>query len=202
MDSHFLAGDVALAAALSQSHDRPHAAFAALHAAAERLVGARLFTVLAFDFPHNRARRPYSSDEEIYPTGAGDPIGTTIWEHTLIEKRQPLVLNSPSAMATLLPNVEQLVRLGCEAMLNLPVVMAGQTLGALNMLHENGRYTRRAHRGGCMALAPAAAAILLWMQRHPRTEPCRPRRSALRPTSEALSRTSWCSRPIRQRASL
>jgi hypothetical protein len=164
MDSHFAAGDIALATALSQSQNQPQAAFAALHAAAERLVGARLFTVLAFDFPHNRARRPYSSDEEIYPTGAGDPIGTTIWEHTLIEKREPLVLNSPAAMATLLPNVEQLVRLGCAAMLNLPVVMAGQTLGALNMLHDNGRYTAERIEAA-MTLAPAAAAILLWMQR-------------------------------------
>src|ERR1700744_3931275 len=102
MDNHFSAGDIAPAPALSQPHNQPHTAFAGLHAAAERLAGARLFTVLAFDFDRGQARRPYSSDEAIYPVGAGDPIGSTFWEETLIEKRQPLVLNSPAAMATLL----------------------------------------------------------------------------------------------------
>ena len=164
MDELKKTDQIALAAAIAEPQHQPQTAFATLGNLADTLVGARMFTVLAFDFPRQVARRLYSTDEAIYPTGVEDPLMDTIWERTLVGERRPLVLNDPTALATLLPNTAELVALGCEAMLNLPVVVAGQTIGALNMLHESGRYTperiEAAH-----ALLPGAAAMLLWAQK-------------------------------------
>jgi hypothetical protein len=160
MDRLHTANHLALAAAMAEPTNQPGASFAALHALAEVLVGARMFTVLAFDFPRNFARRLYSTQEAIYPVGVDDPIADTIWEQTLIGRRQPLVLNDRAALATLLPNTEELAALGCDAMLNQPVVVAGQTIGALNMLHQAGHYTPE-RVAAAQALSPAAAAILL-----------------------------------------
>ena len=154
---------LALAEAIALA-DQPQAGFAALHLLAEAVVGAKMFTVLAFDFPNNVMVRLYSTNEAIYPTNAADPITDSIWERTLIGERRPLVLNDPEAMATLLPNVPELVDLGCEAMLNLPVVIAGKTIGAVNMLAETGRYTAERVESA-KALAPAAAALILWWGR-------------------------------------
>lgn len=152
----------AFAAALASAEGQPQKSFDALYALADATVGAKMFTVLVFDFPNGIARRVYSSIESIYPTGVTDPIGDTIWEKTLIGDKQPLVLNDPKAMATLLPNVDELTAHGFAAMLNVPVVVAGQPLAALNMLAESGHYTPERIEAA-KALGPAAAAILLSM---------------------------------------
>jgi len=148
------------AAALASAEGQPQKSFDALYALADATVGAKMFTVLVFDFPNGIARRVYSSIESIYPTGVTDPIGDTIWEKTLIGDKRPLVLNDPEAMATLLPNVDELTSHGFAAMLNVPVVVAGQPLAALNMLAESGHYTPERIEAA-KALGPAAAAILL-----------------------------------------
>ena len=152
-----------LAAVLAATDGAPAEAFAALHGIAEALVGARMFTVLRFDLGKRIATRLYSTHEAVYPTGVDDPLGDTIWERTLIEERRPLVLNDPQAMSTLLPNVPELLALGCGSMLNLPVVVRGKPLAALNLLHDTGRYTPE-RVAAATDLAPAAAAILMWMQ--------------------------------------
>ena len=154
---------LAFARALAAPAGQPAASFAALRRLADELVGARLFTVLAFDLPARLMWRRFSTDEALYPIDVADPIGDTIWERTLIGARQPLVLNSPEAMATLLPNVPELVERGCAAMLNLPVVVAGEALGAVNLLAEAGRYTPD-RVDAARELVPAAAAILCWIR--------------------------------------
>ena len=150
----------AVANALAAAAPQPETTFEALRRYADELVGARMFTVLVFDFPRHVMRRLYSTNTDIYPVGADDPITETVWERTLIGERLPLVLNSPEAMATLLPNVPELVALGCEAMLNLPIVVAGRSLGAINMLDRNGTYTADRVEAA-KVLVPAAAAIVL-----------------------------------------
>ena len=154
---------IELAAALATAEDQPRVSFEALRGLAETEVGARMFTVLAFDFVRQVMVRRYSTHPDVYPVDVSDPITDTVWERTLIGERKPLVLNDPQAMATLLPNVPELAALGCEAMLNLPIVVAGQSIGALNLLSASGHYTP-SRIEAATALVPAAAAILLWMQ--------------------------------------
>lgn len=150
----------AVANALAAPGLQPHTTFEALRHYADALVGAKMFTILVFNFAQKNMRRLYSTNTEIYPVGVDDPMTDSIWEKTLIGDRRPLVLNSPEAMATLLPNVPELVALGCEAMLNLPIVVAGRSLGAINILDADGTYTpERVERA--KALVPAAAAIVL-----------------------------------------
>jgi hypothetical protein len=151
----------AFAASLAQPQNQPEAGFAALHAFADALVGAKIFTVLAFDFGRQEVKRLHTSDPVLYPAGATDKLYDTIWERTLIGEKKPLVLNDHAALSTLLPEVDKLRAKGAGAMLNLPVVIGGEVLGALNMLHDSGRYTSE-RVGEAEALVPGAAALLLW----------------------------------------
>lgn len=148
------------AAALAQPQNQPQAGFAALSAYADALVGAKIFTVLGFDLARQQVTRLYTSDAGLYPADATDKLYDTVWERTLLGEKKPLVLNDYEALASLLPEAGKLRALGAEAMLNLPVVVAGEVLGALNMLHESGRYTAELV-AEAQALAPAAAALLL-----------------------------------------
>lgn len=148
------------AAALARPDNQPEAGFAALHAYAAALVGAKIFTVLAFDLRRQEVTRRFSSDPRLYPVGVTDKLYDTIWERTLIGEKKPLVLNDHAALASLLPEADRLKAIGAEAMLNLPVVVAGDVLGALNMLHDSGRYTP-ARVAEAQALVPGAAVLLL-----------------------------------------
>jgi GAF domain-containing protein len=163
MDKPMTAAHIAFADALAQPDGQPAAALEALHHLADELVGARMFTILVFDFPRRVAHRVYSNEQRIYPVGVDDPLGDGVWERTLTQDKKPLVLNSPEAMATLLPNTDELVGLGYGAMLNLPVIVAGTPLAAINILHDAGRYTAERVETA-KVLVPAAAAILLWTQ--------------------------------------
>jgi GAF domain-containing protein len=62
---------------------------------------------------------------------------------------------------------ETLHALGLGAMRNLPIVVGGKTIGALNMLYDGGRYTPE-NVAAAEALKPAAAAVLLLNQRKSR----------------------------------
>ena len=148
------------AAALALPQNQPGAGFSALHAYADALVGAKIFTVLAFDIERQEVKRLHSSDPDLYPAGATDRLYDTIWGRTLLGEKRPLVLNDYEALTTLLPEAATLRARGVEAMLNLPVVVAGNVLGALNMLHDSGRYAPE-RVAEAQALAPAAAALLL-----------------------------------------
>jgi len=148
------------AAALAQAESQPQAGFSALHAYADALVGAKIFTVLAFDFDRQEMRRLFTSDPVLYPAGAVDRLGDSVWERTLIGAKKPLVLNDYEALSSLLTEAAELRQKGAEAMLNLPVVVAGAVLGALNMLHDSGRYTPE-RVAQAQALVPGAAALLL-----------------------------------------
>ena len=155
---------VAFVAALARPDRQPEAAGAALHAWTDALVGAHLFTILAIDNATRTARRVYTSDDGLYPSGATDALGDSIWERTLIGEKRPLILNDAEALASLLPEAPTLIARGWGAMLNLPVVVAGDVLGTINILHESGRYTADRVEAA-QILAPAAATILLWEAR-------------------------------------
>jgi GAF domain-containing protein len=163
MSDHLLAALTKFSLALAQKNGHPRAAFSALHALADAVVGANLFTVLLLDYEQGVMRRLYSSDKVIYPEGGADPIGDTLWERTIIGEQKPLVMEDYQALRQLLPEHETLRALGLGAMLNLPIVVGGKTIGTLNMLHEDGRYTPE-RVAAAEALKPAAVTMLLLAQ--------------------------------------
>ena len=148
------------ASALAEAGGQPHRAFEALHELANQVVGTRLFTILALDHEAGFMRRLYSDNTELYPVPGADAIGDTIWEQTIIGKREPLVLNTAKALGDVLPEYPKLAALGCHSMLNLPVVVAGVSIGTLNMLHAEGHFTPECV-AKAYALTAAAATCLL-----------------------------------------
>jgi GAF domain-containing protein len=160
MSDHLLAALTRFSHVLAEKNGQPRAAFSALHALADTVLGANLFTVLLLDYEHGVMRRLYSSNPVIYPEGGADPIGDTIWERTIIGEQKPLIMEDYAALRQLLPEHETLRALGLGAMLNLPIVVGGTTIGTLNMLHDDGRYTPE-RVAAAEALKPAAAVLLL-----------------------------------------
>ena len=116
-------------------------AFKALQALTEATVGAKLFTYMTVDMQAELARRAYSSDPVNYPASGTKPLRYDSWFDIVHKQRQYFVANSIDDIAKVFPDYELIDSLGCQSVVNMPVVIGGELIGTVNMLHEAGYYT-------------------------------------------------------------
>jgi GAF domain-containing protein len=116
-------------------------AFAALQALVQATVGARLFTYMTVDMEAEVARRAYTSDPENYPTSGTKPIRYDSWFDIVHKQRQYFVANTIADIAKVFPDYELIDSLGCQSVVNMPVVIGGELVGTVNMLDVDGYYT-------------------------------------------------------------
>jgi GAF domain-containing protein len=142
------------------AEEQPRATLLALQALFRQQVGAKLFTVMTFDAATGLSQRVHSSHPNDYPVSGVKPLSVGLWSRTVIDERRIFVANSIEAIAEVFPDHELIRSLGCESVVNLPVVFAGAVIGTVNLLDAPGYYTQ-----GRIArvedLSPFAAAALL-----------------------------------------
>lgn len=152
------AADLALADALADPD--PAVALAALDALVQRRVGARLFTVMAFDATTGISRRIWTNAPEVYPVGGEKPLPQNDWTRQVIVQRRAWVANTPAEVAEMLFDHATIAALGCGAALNLPVVVADQVIGTLNLLDAAGHFTPGRLAAAHTLRLPGAAVLL------------------------------------------
>ena len=116
-------------------------AFAALQKLAEETVGVKLFTFMTVDMQAEVARRAYTSDPKNYPTSGTKPIRYDSWFDIVHKERQYFVANTIADIAKVFPDYELIDSLGCQSVVNMPVVLGGELVGTVNMLDVEGYYT-------------------------------------------------------------
>lgn len=116
-------------------------AFAALQALTEATVGAKLFTYMTVDMANEVARRAYTSDAANYPTSGTKPIRYDSWFDIVHKERRYFVANTIADIAKVFPDYELIDSLGCQSVVNMPVVLGGELVGTVNMLDVDGYYT-------------------------------------------------------------
>ena len=117
------------------------AAFAALQALVQATVGAKLFTYMTVDMEAEVARRAYTSDPQNYPTSGTKPIRYDRWFDIVHKQRQYFVANTIADIAKVFPDYGLINSLGCQSVVNMPVVIGGELVGTVNMLDVDGYYT-------------------------------------------------------------
>ena len=117
------------------------AAFSALQALVQATVGAKLFTYMTVDMAAEVARRAYTSDPENYPTSGTKPIRYDSWFDIGHTQRQYFVANTIADIAKVFPDYGLINSLGCQSVVNMPVVIGGELVGTVNMLDVDGYYT-------------------------------------------------------------
>lgn len=120
-----------------------------------------LLTILVPDNDRNCLVRIYSSDEDSYPLGDADIITQTPWFSRLLDSKEPVIANDEAAIAHWLPDFVGFREAGYGALVNLPVLVAGEVVGIVNVMARAGELT-----GACVArlqreLPTAALAIML-----------------------------------------
>jgi hypothetical protein len=149
--------DAAIAVATSED-----AAYGALHTLADALVGAKLFTVMTVDMAAGLARRAYTSDAENYPGSGTKPIHRNSWFDIVHIERRSFVANSIDDIAKVFPDYPLIDSLGCQSVVNLPVVLRDDLIATVNMLDVADHYTpERVAAIETYLSAPAKLACLL-----------------------------------------
>ncbi|QXV57560.1 GAF domain-containing protein [Amycolatopsis sp. TNS106] len=123
-------------------------------------IGVRLFTVLAW-LPERRAlRRVHSSHPVEYPVGGEKTVEVAAgWLERCITGQEPYFGPDSAAVREIFTDHELIDRLGCGAVINVPVVDGGRTLGVLNLLDAEGSYDEDSVTAA-RSLAPLAAPAL------------------------------------------
>lgn len=115
--------------------------FEALHKLVENTVGAILFTVMEVDLEAGLAIRSYTSDQENYSASGSKPIHRDDWFELVCVERQPFVANTIKDIEKVFPDFDLIWSLGCGSVVNLPIIIRGDFVGTINLLHEEHYYT-------------------------------------------------------------
>ncbi|NRB20628.1 MAG: GAF domain-containing protein [Rhodobacteraceae bacterium] len=135
-------------------------AYDALSELTKVLVGAKLFTVMTVDMATDLAQRSYTSDPQNYPTSGTKPITRNSWFSIVHDQHECFVANTIEDIAQVFPDYELIDSLGCQSVINLPIVIAGTLAATVNILHETGYYTEdRVQRTKDLLTLPSLAAL-------------------------------------------
>jgi hypothetical protein len=122
-------------------------------------VGFRLLTITAIDRSLPKpVRRLWSSHPKLYPIGGDKELASDEWTDRVMGSRQLMVCNTARDIASTYPDHDVIGSLGCESGMNLPIVLAGEVLGTLNIFNAaqwfTGERIDRAHAMLALVYAP------------------------------------------------
>ena len=132
----------AVSAALAEP-DQPGPIFRALDRALGAVVGHKLFTLLAYHPDAAESERCYTNQAAAYPVGGRKPVTPSPWMERLFRDHTPYIGRTAADIREVFFDHALIASLGCASVLNVPVVWDGQTLGTLNLLHEENWYEER-----------------------------------------------------------
>jgi len=107
---------------------------------AQSLLPARLFTITLIDLDAGQALRVYSNMPQSYPVSGRKPVTRDVWFQQVIEGHHSFVANSGAEIAAVFPDQPLIASLGCDAVVNLPVVLGGRTVATVNLLDRAQSY--------------------------------------------------------------
>ncbi|MCB1444875.1 MAG: GAF domain-containing protein [Rhizobiaceae bacterium] len=148
-------------AALEEGGGQPDRAFAALEAMTRELVGVKLFTVMTSDTRRKESERVYSNMPDAYPVSGTKPYNETHWSEITLKNKQTFVANTIGDIAKVFDDHELILSLGCESVINVPIIVDGAVIGTINCLHDEGYYTEERVRAAEGLKLPAAACMML-----------------------------------------
>ncbi len=148
---------------LANSSDDLIGAYVSLCELARQLVGHKLFTLMVVERDSGEAARIYSSMPEAYPVSGKKLIEASSWTEQVIDRHETFVANDIEGIAEVFGDFELIASLGCESVINIPVVVAGIAVGTINCLAEAGHYTPdRVHASQALKL-PGAVCFLAFL---------------------------------------
>ncbi len=140
---------------------QPESAFDALAKLSDQVVGAKLFTVMANEPNEGLSERLYTNMPEAYPVSGTKPYNRTYWSQVTLEQQQIFVANTIEEIAEVFDDYELIRSLGCESVINIPIVVGGEVIGTINCLHEKNYYSPERIEAAKQLVVAGALCLLL-----------------------------------------
>ena len=144
-------------------------ALAFLEATTKRLFDHILFTALRFDHPNGVMTRIYTNREDVSPIGGTKPIPTDLWADRIMTARQCYIGYSREDIREVFPDHEALLAIGCESVMNVPVVWQDRSLGSINLLGRERQFSE-AHTAPMVIFAQLALPLFIGSLKRARAE--------------------------------
>jgi transcriptional regulator with GAF, ATPase, and Fis domain len=119
---------------------QPQSTFAALDDALARTVGHRLFTILVHHRAQRESERVYSNMPQAYPVQGRKPVTDSQWMQQVMGRGLPYIGRNADDIREVFYDHALILSLGCESVLNIPLRWRGETIGTLNLLHQEKWY--------------------------------------------------------------
>jgi GAF domain-containing protein len=120
---------------------QPNFFFDALDAALAARVGHKLLTLLYKD--GDEVARVYSNISDVYPVFGRKPMGVTPWGDLVLRRQQPFLGRDREAVKWAFFDHELIFSLGLGSAINIPVIYDGETIGTINLLHDEYFYEEK-----------------------------------------------------------
>jgi GAF domain-containing protein len=143
------------------SEGQPSKAFEALETLTKELVGVKLFTVMTSDERAKTSERVYSNMPDAYPVSGTKPYHDNVWSDITLRDKQTFVANTIDDIAKVFDDHELIRSLGCESVINVPIVIGGTVIGTINCLHDEGFYTQDRVAAAEALKLPGAICMML-----------------------------------------
>jgi hypothetical protein len=148
-------------AKIERSGTSAEEAFAALETLTRETIGVKLFTVMTADTTDKVSRRVYSNMPDAYPVSGTKPYNETHWSDIALKQKRTFVANTIEDIAEVFDDHELIKSLGCESVINVPVIVAGEVIATINCLHDKGHYTDERVKAADQLKLPATVCVLL-----------------------------------------
>ena len=146
---------------LSSKRNHPDDVFTALYQLVKNFIEIKLFTLTTFDIPNAQAQRIFSNMPKEYPISGTKPIEKSDWTEIVLDKHDYFVANNIGDLTKVISDYSLIEKLGCQSVVNLPVVVDGTLLGTVNCLHEENYFTSEKIKDLEQIKLPAVACFLL-----------------------------------------
>ena len=151
--------------ALLAAKGPPDAFIAGLAQMFKERVGWKMLTLTTYSLKLNTVRRVFTTDAVDYPVYAQKPLTESDWADLVIARGQLFVAGRREDYKAHYVDWEKLYGLGLESAVNFPAVVAGETIGTVNLLEtERDFYTPERVAAG-RALVPMAVLAFLLISR-------------------------------------
>ena len=148
--------------ALLAAEGPPDKFIAALAQLFKDRVGWKMLTFTTYSLKQNTVRRVFTTDAVHYPVDAQKPLTESDWADLVITRGQIFVAAKREDYKAHYVDWEKLYALKLESAVNFPIVVAGETIGTVNLLeHEPDFYTPERVSAGRVLEPLAALAFLL-----------------------------------------
>lgn len=125
-------------------------------------IGARLFTVSVIADGGTSMARVYTTHPDVYPVGGKKTFAADtnpVWIEQVVEGHRPFLGKDAAAVRSFFYDHETIEALGCGAIINVPAIKNGVTIGSINFLDVQGSYDEHS-AAAAMEIAARSTNVL------------------------------------------